>query len=114
MPNYIRESGSQFPDVCLKMNTLKDIDDTIAPIITTYYEYLNSNDYAGAAQYLESKKTEIDDYWMDAAKFNLLAEEVYNIGTFINYKRGTIISETEPTGQFEPNTIWIQPIGGDE
>lgn len=110
--SYMRESGSNFPDSVLSINKFKDIDDSVKDIIMQYYSYISQGEYDLAAN-LISNHPEISDYWFDTSKINLITEEIYNMGIFINKKRGTIVSDTEPDIEYDNNTVWIKPIGGE-
>lgn len=106
---YSRESGSQFPDSLLNMNDFKDMDDTVKNLIMQYYQFLAEGNIDSAIAIKETNP-ELEDYWVDAARLNLLKEEIQNIGIYAKLLHGTVISDTEPTLDYAEGTYWIQPI----
>lgn len=106
---YSRESGSQFPDSLLNMNDFKDMDDTVKDLIMQYYQFIVEGNIDSAIAIKETNP-ELEDYWVDAARLNLLKEEIQNIGIYAKLLHGTVISDTEPTLDYAEGTYWIQPI----
>lgn len=106
---YSRESGSQFPDSLLNMNDFKDMDDTVKNLIMQYYQFIVEGNIDSAIAIKETNP-ELRDYWVDAARLNLLKEEIQNIGIYAKLLHGTVVSDTEPTLDYAEGTYWIQPI----
>lgn len=107
--DYSRESGSLFPDSLLNMEQFKDIDDTVKDVILEYYSDISQGKISEAMALKESHQ-ELNPYWIDAAKLNLLKEEIQNIGIFAQKLRSTVVSAEEPTLNYANDTLWYQPI----
>lgn len=105
---YSRESGSLFPDSLLSINDFKDIDDSVKDIISQYYKHIKENKIENAIE-LKNSHPELEDYWISAAKLNLIKEEIENIGIYAKLLRGTVISDTEPILDYDEGSYWIQP-----
>ncbi len=107
---YSRESGSLFPDSLLELNDFKDIDDSVKDVMTNYYKYVHAGNI-DAALSLKNEHPELEDYWVNASKLNLMKEEIQNIGMFATMLRGTVISNEEPELDYDTGSYWIQPVG---
>ena len=99
---YSRESGSLFPDSILSMNDKKDIVMQIYSLI--------ENNKINKAKALRNDHPELDDYEVNAADFNLLAEEIQNIGIYTKRLSGTVVSKDEPTLDYDTGSSWIRPL----
>lgn len=107
--NYSRESGSNFPDSLLDMPDMKDIDDSVKDVIMQYYAFITQGNIDSALT-LKEFHPELDSYWFDAAKINLLKEEIQNLGIYAKLLRRSTISDTEPEGFYDTGTVWYQKI----
>lgn len=106
---YSRESGSKFPDSILNMQDFKDIDDSVKDVIMQYYAFIEDGNPNSAAALKESHP-ELDAYWFDAAKVNLLKEEIQNLGVYAKLLRKNIISDTEPEPNYDTGTLWYREM----
>lgn len=106
---YSRESGSLFPDLILSMNDKKDIDDSVKDIVMQIYSLIENNKI-NKAKALRNDHPELDDYEVNATDFNLLAEEIQNIGIYTKRLSGTVVSKDEPTLDYDTGSSWIQPF----
>lgn len=106
---YSRECGSFFPDSLLNMPEFKDIDDSVKDVMMQYYQFLDENNYDSACALLEAHP-ELGSYTVNAAKLNLMTEELSNIGKYALLLRTNIVSDTEPELSYDEGTNWIKPI----
>ena len=106
---YSRESGSLFPDSILSMNDKKDIDDSVKDLVMQIYSLIENNKI-NKAKALRNDHPELDDYEVNAADFNLLTEEIQNIGIYTKRLSGTVVLKDEPTLDYETGSSWIRPL----
>ena len=106
---YSRESGSLFPDSILSINDKKDIDDSVKDIVMQIYSLIEANKISDAIE-LRNSHQELKDYNLDASDFNLLAEEIENIGIYSKRLSGTVVDKNKPELEYDINSFWIQPI----
>ncbi|MBQ7781110.1 MAG: hypothetical protein IJ405_03710 [Lachnospiraceae bacterium] len=105
--NYSHNFGSNFPKSPIAAGTKKDIDDSVKDLILQYYALQEiGNTAAAAALYQENKET-LEPYILDSAYFNLLEEELYNVGLTALTTLTTIVSDTEPVAQ-TTNSHWLK------
>ncbi len=108
--NYSRESGSKFPDSLLNMPDFKDVDDSIKEVIKQYYLFMQQGNIDSALALKNANAADLDSYWINAAKLNLLKEEIENIGIYSKRMYGTLFSDTEPDVEQAFGSYWIKPI----
>lgn len=84
MASYTNIFGSDFPNTVMERKEFKNVDETVLPYITAYFNAMMSEDFEEAQRILnESVDTEgnpIDliQYRIDAFIFNWLVEEIRN------------------------------------
>ena len=79
-------------------------------IADTKYKMQYQNNKINKAKALRNDHPELDDYEVNAADFNLLAEEIQNIGIYTKRLSGTVISKDEPTLDYDTGSSWIRPL----
>ena len=110
--SYSHQSGSNFPDSVLSLSNFKDMDDTIKDIVTQYYNFVSAGNINSAQALIEANAATLKQYWIDSSEINKLEEELYNIGLFTQKKRAVVVFSTEPTVEYEENTLWYKPVEG--
>lgn len=105
--NYSRIFGSQFPSKIISVGSRKDIDDSVKLLIEQYYEFINSGDMNSANDLYNSNKDILEPYSFNSDYFNLLEEEIYNLGIGLISSMSTVISNDEPTNQ-SINSYWLE------
>ena len=71
---------------------------------------LIENNKINKAKALRNDHPELDDYEVNAADFNLLAEEIQNIGIYTKRLSGTVVSKDEPTLDYDTGSSWIRQL----
>lgn len=104
---YSRNFGSNFPQSLIPVGTKKDVDDSVSSLILQYYSFCDKGDMNSAAQLYNNKKNLLEPYIVDSSYFNLIEEEIYNIGVGLLNTTKSIISDTEPISQSE-NSHWLK------
>lgn len=104
---YSHEFGSEFPNELIEVGTKKDIEDSVAPLISLYYAYVEANNIDGAIDLYNQNKDLLDPYIINMQYINRLEESIYNTGLLSLKKTTTIISSNEPAYQ-EDDSCWMQ------
>lgn len=105
--DYSRNFGSNFPNKVIGAGTKKDIDSNVSSLIKQYYDYMDKQDVASANKLYENNKSKLSAYKISMADYNLLQEELYNIGIYALKNTKLSISTTEPA-DMEENSTWIE------
>lgn len=104
---YSNAFGSNFPGSLISVGTKKDIDDSVADLVTQYYSYMDAGDISSANELYLSNQELLDSYLLDAAYVNKLEEELFNIGLCALQQATVIISDSEPAEQIVDG-YWYQ------
>lgn len=107
---YSRNFGSQYPEVQMTVSEKKDIDNNVVAIVNQVETYVRNNDLAHAAELLESNADLLEPYNINSAFFNLIQEEIYNIGLLAISKQNSMVSSTQPTTQTVAGSYWLKDI----
>lgn len=105
--NYSRNFGSNFPNSIIPAGTKKDIENDISYLVKQYYSYIEKRDIDSANQLYNENKTKLEPYKISMSDYNLLQEEIYNIGLYALKQTNLIISASEPADMNEDST-WIE------
>lgn len=97
---------SQFPDQLIEVRTMKDIDDTVSPIINQYMTAVNAGKYDEAAKVLLDNMIDIKDYFVDADFINALIEHIRNTQIVALQKAQTVFT-TETADNAILGDVWI-------
>ncbi len=107
---YSRNFGSQYPKVQMIVSEKKDIDNNVLNIVNAIENYIKDEDITTAAQLMEENADLLEPYNINSNFFNLIQEEIYNIGLLAISKQNTMISSTQPTTQTTAGSYWIEDI----
>ena len=107
---YSRNFGSQYPVVQMAVSQKKDIDNNVVTLVNVIENYVHNNDLENASIFLEVNKDVLDPYIIDSSFFNLIQEEIYNIGILALSKQNSMVSDKQPTTQTVAGSYWIQDI----
>lgn len=108
MANYSHIFGSQFPSSLINVGTRKDVDDSILPLLTQYFAYLDAGDMESAAEYYEQNESVLEPYNANAKYLNRLEEEIYNTGVKALLQYNVIQSNLEPTVEQDDGSYWVK------
>ena len=94
--------------IMYQLSNYKDIDETVAPIIIQYYQYMNANDYKAAAQLLKNNAAKLKPYCIDMNGVNKIERGIHDLWEVATAKQTVIVTEdlTEPAGNYPVNTEW--------
>lgn len=104
---YSRIFGSNFPNSLIEVGTKKDIDDTVIELVNQYTAYINSGNIGAANTLYQKNKDVLDSYSLGMKDFNLLLEEIHNIGVDVLQQTKIAISLSPPATMSE-NSIWYE------
>ena len=93
------------------LSNYKDVDDTVASIITEYYSLRDAGAYDEASALLEANKTTLKPYLITANAFNKIELGIYDLAKRHFYSQKIIISHTEPNAaenEMYENSEWLQ------
>jgi hypothetical protein len=107
---YSRNFGSQYPEVQMTVSEKKDIDNNVLNIINQVETYVNNRDLAEAAKLMEENAALLEPYTINSEFFNLIQEEIYNIGLLAISKQNSMVSAIQPTTQTVAGSYWIKDI----
>ena len=107
---YSRNFGSQYPEVQMTVSEKKDIDNNVLAIVNTIKTFINEGNLADASRLMNENKTLLEPYYINCNFFNLIQEELYNIGILAISKQNTMISSTQPTTQTISGSYWIEDV----
>ena len=105
--DYSRIFGSQFPNSVISVGSRKDIDDTVINLINEYNSFIESGDLSSANDLYNNNKTLLEPYTFNSSYFNLLEEEIYNLGVGLLGSMSTVISDDKPTNQ-NVDSYWLE------
>ena len=92
------------------LSNYKDVDDTVMPLITQYYAYIEANDLANANKVLENNAELLKPYRLDMNGINKIEKAISDLADIAFSTQQIIISATEPTGSnLGVGTEWYQP-----
>lgn len=106
---YSRNFGSNFPNSLIEVGTKKDVDNTVIDLVNQYYSYMSSNNIDAANAFYEANKDVLDAYSIKTKDFNLLLEELYNMGLNLLQKTKIIVDANEPVAMSD-NSIWYEVL----
>lgn len=106
---YSRNFGSNFPNSLIEVGTKKDVDNTVIDLVNQYYSYMSSNNIDAANAFYEANKDVLDAYSIKTKDFNLLLEELYNMGLNLLQKTKIIVDANEPVTMSD-NSIWYEVL----
>jgi hypothetical protein len=107
---YSRNFGSNFPNSLIEVGTKKDVDNTVIGLINQYYSYMSSNNIDAANELYQANKDVLDAYSIKTKDFNLILEELYNMGLNLLQKTKIIVDVNEPVTMSD-NSIWYEVLG---
>ncbi len=85
---------------------LKDAPDSVVEIVNQIRTHLAQGEYTQASDLLETNKTTLSRYLVDAEYVNKLNEEIRSVETYVkDNKTGLFYSEEEPDAMV--GDIWI-------
>lgn len=100
--------GSYFPEQQLVIQEKKDVDDSIATLVTEIEQYIENGDLESANTLLEENKEALETSLINSTFINLLQEEIFNIGLLAISQQNVIINANEPTTQITVGSYWVQ------
>lgn len=107
---YSRIFGSQYPNEQMSVSEKKDIDNSILSQVLVIEQYISKGELSVAKSFLEANASTLEPYLIDSNFFNLLQEEIYNIGLYAISRQNTLVSNKQPTTQSIPGSYWIEDI----
>lgn len=105
--DYSRIFGSQFPNSVISVGSRKDVDNSVADLVKEYYSYIDSGNINAANELYNNNKTLLEPYTFNSNYFNLLEEEIYNLGVGLLSSMSTIVSGDMPTNQ-SMDSYWLE------
>ena len=107
---YSRIFGSQYPEVQMTVSEKKDIDNNVLNVVNTIENYIKNENLAAASQLFEENADLLEPYNINCDFFNLIQEEIYNIGILAISKQNSMVSDSKPTTQTIAGSYWIQDV----
>lgn len=107
---YSRNFGSQYPNVQMTVSEKKDIDNNVLALVNKIETYIKNNNLAHAAELMELNASLLEPYNINSEFFNLLQEEIYNIGLMAISKQNSMVSDVQPTTQTVAGSYWMKDI----
>ena len=107
---YSRNFGSQYPEVHMTVSEKKDIDNNVLTLVNQVETYIHDNDLSNAANVLAENASLLEPYIINSEFFNLIQEEIYNIGLLAISKQNSMVSEEQPTTQTVAGSYWMKDI----
>ena len=78
MASYTNIFGSDFPNTIMERKEFRNVDETVLPYVTAYYNAMMSGDYNEAQRIFNEAPIDLDVFKIDALLFNWLIEEIRN------------------------------------
>lgn len=107
---YSRNFGSQYPEVQMTVSEKKDIDNSVSKTVNKIETYVKNNNLSEAAKLMEENAELLEPYIINSEFFNLIQEEIYNIGLLAISKQNSMVSNTQPTTQTVAGSYWLKDI----
>lgn len=105
--DYSHIFGSQFPDQVISVGSRKDIDNSVTELVKEYYSYLDAGNNDTANELYNNNKETLEPYTFNSSYFNMLEEEIYNLGVGLLNQTSTLISDSQPITQ-SVNSYWLE------
>lgn len=107
MAKYLREAGSQFPDVIYTPTGYLDATDEIMDLINQIKTLQTSKDLV-ALQELITANSQLKKYIFGAKDINRIDEETINLETYAKNIQQQIFYQTDnPIGHISNQDVWI-------
>ena len=102
---------SQYPTALLDLtaNLKKDVDADVIGLVNQYLAYMSEGNIGAANELYNANKDVLESYKIGMKDFNLLLEEVFNIGLHA-LGNSTLIVSTEQPATMAENGIWYKII----
>ena len=107
---YLRNFGSQYPEVQMIVSEKKDIDNNVLALVNMIEKFINEGNLTDAYKLMNENKSLLEPYNINCDFINLMQEEIYNIGLLALSKQNTMVSASQPTTQTVAGSYWIEDI----
>lgn len=106
--SYSRNFGSLFPNKSINVGSHKNVDNTVAKLVSQYNSYMAAGDINSASILYEANKSVLAPYMIDMTYINLLEEEIYNTGLYALMSNDSIVSDEQPEIEQNIGSYWFQ------
>lgn len=105
MAGYENEYSS-FPDKKIVLHQFKNIDDSIAPIISEINLLKAAGNYSGASSLIKENASILSQYIVDAETFRTWEEEIYNTQVYAKQALQSVFFDVEEP-ECQANDVWV-------